>query len=161
MSKNASIIILNELKKKRDEVEKKYQKQRNKKISKLGISLYTLAFLATTTIPIILLPEISMALVGGLALAYNLIVPFTYFGIEASKEIKLENELKKYNKKIDRLELEINGIQVNHHYISSPESYLVSENEMVYKKNNVNQMVSENNNGYIQEECGPVLKRKF
>ena len=158
MSKNASVILLNDLKKKKDEIEKKYQKLKNKKPTKLGISLYVLGIIATLIPSMIFLSEISMVLVGATIMTYSLGVPFIYCGIEASKEIKLENELKKYNAKIDRFELEINGIQVKHHYIDEKRGFVFEENEGLRNSDVKIKLCEEE---HIQEESGPILRRKF
>lgn len=157
MSKNGAIVILNDFKKRRDEFERKYKEQKNKKFTDTQVLLYSFGFIGILGATCFIFPT-NMLAASCVLVGYGLGVPFTYSFVQYNKEENLKNELNKYNKQIDRLELELNGIKVNHHYVDEKRGFVFDENDIPYKNTNlenecIDDMIS-------QEESGPVLKRK-
>lgn len=157
MSKNGALVILNDLKKRRNEVEEKYKKQKNKKFTDNQVLLYSFGFVFILGGTCFVFPINMIAAVFVLA-GYGLGVPFSYSFVQFNKEEKLKDELRKLNKQIDRLELELVGIRVNHHYIDEKRGFVFEENEKLSKTEVKNELYEEEQ---FQEESGPVLKRKF
>ena len=124
MSKNATIIILNDLKKNRDSLETKYSKQKNKRATVKEKLIYILGFVALFIVACMFYPssltKVALSLAG-----YTLGVPFIYSYIEFSKEQKLKRELDKLNKTIEKLEFELNETQVKHQCINETKQFIV------------------------------------
>ena len=158
MSKNGALVILNDLKKRRDELQDKYIKQRNKKFTDNQVLLYTFGFVCVLGATCFVFPT-NMIGASCILVGYGLGVPFTYSFVQYNKEENLKNELNKYNKQIDRLELELTGIKVNHHYVDEKRGFVFNENGVPCNDINLESEHVEDIN--ILEESGPVLKRKF
>lgn len=156
MSKNGALVIFNDLKKKRDDVEEKYKKQKNKKFTDNQILLYAFGFVCVLGATCFVFPT-NMIAASAVLVGYGLGVPFTYSFVQFNKEEKLRLELNKLNKQIDRLELELVGIRVNHHYVDEKRGFVFEENDVL---GNSSQNKGSYDEEYIQEESGPVLKRK-
>lgn len=151
MSKNGAIIILNDLKKQRDTLETKYTKQKNKRITIKEKLIYIFGFVGIFCIACMFFPvsiiKVALAL-GGYAIG----VPLIYSYIEFSKELKLKKELDKKNKIIEKLEFELEGIQVKHNYIQDQKEFIIADK---IQKNLLNKQ--ETINEEYQEEIGPKL----
>jgi hypothetical protein len=158
MSKNGAIVILNDFKKRRDEIEMKYKEQKTKKITKKHIFIYSLGFICAFGVACFTFPT-SIVVSSCILAGYGLGVPFTYSFVQYNKEENLKNELNRFNKQIDKLELELTGINVNHHYVDENRGFVFDKNGVPFKNTNLE-------SGYIddtikQEESGPILKRKL
>ena len=151
MSKNGAVIILNDLKKDRDTLETKYTKQKNKRITVKEKLIYILGFVALFIVECMFIPA-NFPLVALTLGGYALGVPFIYSYIEFSKEQKLKKELDKLNKTIEKLEFELNGIQVKHQYISDTKQFIVEN-----KPNNHKPYIPTYNEEELIEE-GPKLR---
>lgn len=136
MSKNGAIIILNDIKKERDLIEIKYNKQKNKKISIKEKLIYIFGFVGLFGLACMFfpasLPQVALAFTG-----YGLGVPLIYSYIEFSKEQKLKRELDKKNKLIKKLEFELDGIQIKKTYIDNEQKFKQNYklNDTIYVEN--------------------------
>lgn len=151
MSKNGAIIILNDLKKDRDAIEAKYTKQKNKKITIKEKLIYIFGFVGLFLISCLFYPA-SLPMVALTLGGYAIGVPFIYSYIEFSKEQNLKRQLDNKNKQINKLEFELNGIQVKHQYISDPKQFIVNG-----KPNNNKTYIPTYNEEELIEE-GPKLR---
>ena len=158
MNKNGTLVILNDLKKKKSEVEKKYNEQKNKKFTDKQASLYTLGFIGVFGVACTICPT-NMYACCTMFVGYGLGIPFTYAYCLFSKEEKLRKELDILNKNIKSLEFELTGFDVKHHYINEKKGvFFVNPKVKEKKEYPLMDSVEEE---YVQEESGPVLKRKF
>ena len=128
MSKNGAVIILNDIKKERNLIEDKYNKQKNKRVSIKEKLIYIFGFVALFCLSCMFIasnfPLVVLTL-GGYAIG----VPLIYSYIEFSKELNLKRKLDKLNKTIDNLEFELNGIQVKHQYVNNPKQFIVESKQ--------------------------------
>ena len=77
MSKSGSLVVLNDLKKEREEIEKKYNEQKNKKFTDKQTLLYCFGFSLIFGFACVVCPDNMMAC-ASMFVGYGLGVPFTY-----------------------------------------------------------------------------------
>lgn len=157
MSKNGAIVILNDLKKKRDDIEDKYKKQKNKKISDKQTLLYAFGFIGVMGATCFVFPTNIFA-ASAILVGYGMGVPFINGYINFCKEESLKNELNRYNKNIDKLELELFGFDVNHKYIDQEKGFILKDENK--NNSNINTIIHSTEEEFIQEENGPKLRLK-
>lgn len=158
MNKSGDIVILNDLKKERDNVKKQYEVQKKKKFTDKQAVLYCIGFAGVFVASCFICPANFYVCVS-IMVGYGFGVPFTYAYCLYSKEEKLKRKLNKLNKDIDKLEFELVGIKVNNHYIDQDKGFVLEENRIVNNKPTINSVICDEEP--VQEESGPVLKRKF
>lgn len=128
MSKNGAVIILNDLKKEKNLIEYKYNKQKRKKISIKEKLIYIFGFVGIFCLCCMFIPA-NFPLVALTLGGYAIGLPLIYSYIEFSKELNLKRKLDKLNKTIDTLEFELNGIQVKHQYINESKPFIIENKE--------------------------------
>lgn len=158
MNKRGAIVILNDLKKEREDVKKQYEEQKKKKFTDKQATLYCIGFAGVFVATCIICPANFYAC-SSIMVGYGFGVPCTYAYCLFSKEEKLKRKLNELNKDIDKLEFELVGIKVNHHYIDQDKGFVLEENRIVNNKPIINSVICDEES--VQEENGPVLKRKF
>ena len=115
MNKNGTLVILNDLKKKRKDIEVKYNVQKNKKFTDKQACLYALGFLGVFAVTCVVCPT-NMYACASIFVGYGLGIPVTYAYCLFSKEEKLRKEINNVDKEIKKLELELVDINVKHQY---------------------------------------------
>ena len=128
MSKNGAVIILNDLKKEKNIIEYKYNKQKTKKISIKEKLIYIFGFVGIFCLSCMFIPA-NFPLVALTLGGYAIGLPLIYSYIEFSKELNLKRKLDKLNKTIETLEFELNGIQVKHQYVNNPKQFVVENKQ--------------------------------
>lgn len=157
MSKSGGIVILNDLKRERDNVKKQYDEQKKKKFTDKQTTLYCIGFAGLFVFTCAFCPT-NMIACASILVAYGFGVPCTYAYCLFSKEEKLKNKLNKLNKNIDKLEFELVGIKVNHHYIDRDKGFILEEKGIASNKPIINSVICDED--YVQEESGPNLRLK-
>jgi hypothetical protein len=157
MNKSGDIVILNDLKKEREDVKKQYEEQKKKKFTDKHAILYCIGFAAVLVAACIICPANFYAC-SSIMVGYGFGVPCTYAYCLFSKEEKLKRKLDKLNKDVDKLEFKLVGIKVNHHYIDQDKGFVLKENGIVKNKPVINSVMCDED--YVQEESGPSLKLK-
>ena len=155
MSKSGSLVVLNDLKKEREEIEKKYNEQKNKKFTDKQTLLYCFGFSLIFGFACVVCPDNMMAC-ASMFVGYGLGVPFTYAYFLFSKEDKLRKKLLQIDKNIENLELDIVSLCSSHHFDEKDKSFVYEGN--VFLDNNLNLNTSLYNEEYVQEEKGPSLR---
>lgn len=158
MNKRGAIVILNDLKKEREDVKKQYEEQKKKKFTDKHAMLYCIGFVGVFGATCIICPANFYACVS-ILVGYGFGVPCAFAYSLFSKEEKLKRKLNELNKDIDKLEFELVGIKVNNHYIDQDKGFVLEENRIVNNKPTINSVICDEEP--VQEESGPVLKRKF
>ena len=151
MSKNASVILLNDLKKDKKIIEQKYNKQKNKKINIKEKLIYIFGFTGAFLVSCFYYPA-SLGKVMFTLLGYAIGTPLIYSYIQFGKEIKLKNKLDNINKEIDKLEFEVNGIELNQTYIKENQTFIIDNTHHNQIQNNQNTY-----NDDFEQEKGPKL----
>lgn len=158
MNKRGAIVILNDLKKEREDVKKQYEEQKKKKFTDKHAMLYCIGFVVVFGATCIICPA-NFHACASILVGYGFGVPCAFAYSLFSKEEQLKRKLNKLNKDIDKLEFELAGIKVNHHYIDQDKGFVLEENKIVNNKPIINSVICDEEP--VQEESGPVLKRKF
>lgn len=155
MSKNGSLVILNDLKKERKEIEKKYNEQRNKKFTDRQTTIYALGFAGIFGVACVVCPD-NMIACSSMFVGYGFGVPFTYACCLFTKEEKLRKKLEQIDKDINSLELDIAALCTNHRYNPKENCFEYEGHVILDRNNNLDMEVYTDE--YTQEESGPSLR---
>lgn len=157
MGKNAAVVLLNDIKKDRDLIEKDYIKQKNRKFREKHILFYSLGFLALLGGSCLIIPT-KMSLATLLFVSYGIGVPLGFLIDKTIKENKLKYDLERHDKLIKQLGREIQ-------YIEEEKKRMEKEKNSEVKVSLEEQSYLGNSNMFIEEETngleGPVLRRKY
>lgn len=157
MNKNGTLVILNDLKKERDRIEKKYFEQKNKKVSNLENILYILGYTGVFGGACVLCPA-DIAACSLLLLSYGIGVPLTYSYYLFGKENKLKKQLQNIDKNIDELELDIINLCSTSCYDNEENCFVYEGDVILDSDDNLN--IGSYNEKYNQDESGPSLRLK-